>query len=37
MSERGKLAPTLQEDLAQLGSRGIPVDIVFEQGEQVLQ
>jgi hypothetical protein len=37
MAEQGKLEPTLQEDLARLGSRGIPVDIVFEQGEQVLR
>ncbi|HYF39941.1 MAG TPA: hypothetical protein VD930_09650 [Gemmatimonadales bacterium] len=37
MSERGKLGPTLQEDLKRLGSKGIPVDIVFEQGEQILQ
>lgn len=37
MAEQGKLAPTLQEDLGRLGSKGIPVDIVFEQGEQVLQ
>ena len=37
MSEQGKLTPTLQEDLARLGTRGIPVDIVFEQGKQVLQ
>jgi hypothetical protein len=37
MAERGKLSPTLQEDLARLGSKGIPVDIVFEQGPGVLQ
>ena len=37
MAQQGKLAPTLQEDLGRLGSRGIPVDIVFEQGQQVLQ
>jgi hypothetical protein len=37
MAEQGKLGPTLQEDLGRLGSRGIPVDIVFEQGEQVLR
>ena len=35
MAQQGKLAPTLQEDLERLGSRGIPVDIVFEQGNQV--
>jgi hypothetical protein len=27
----------LQQDLTRLGSRGIPVDIVFEQGTEVLQ
>jgi hypothetical protein len=32
MAEREKLSPALQQDLAQLGSKGIPVDIVFEQG-----
>jgi hypothetical protein len=37
MAEQGNLAPTLQEDLERLGSKGIPVDIIFEQGEQVLQ
>ncbi len=37
MAERGKLPATLQQDLARLGSRGIPVDIVFEQGAEVLQ
>jgi hypothetical protein len=37
MAERGKLSATLQEDLARLGSKGIPVDIVFEQGPGVLQ
>jgi hypothetical protein len=37
MAERGKIPPTLQQDLTRLGSRGIPVDIVFEQGTEVLQ
>jgi hypothetical protein len=37
LEERGKLSPTLQHDLSRLGSRGIPVDIVFEQGTEVLQ
>jgi peptidase M49-like protein len=37
MAGRGKLSPTLQQDLARLGSRGIPVDIVFEQGPEVLK
>ena len=36
LAEQGKLAPALQQDLGRLGSQGIPVDIVFEQGEQVL-
>jgi hypothetical protein len=37
MAERGKIPPTLQQDLTRLGTRGIPVDIVFEQGAEVLQ
>jgi hypothetical protein len=37
MAERGKLSTLLQEDLARLGSKGIPVDIVFDQGPGVLQ
>ena len=37
MAERGQLPPTLQQDLARLGSKGIPVDIVFEQGPEVLK
>ncbi|HJR16451.1 MAG TPA: hypothetical protein VJ808_06320 [Gemmatimonadales bacterium] len=37
MTERGKLTRILQQDLTRLGSKGIPVDIVFEQGLQVLQ
>jgi hypothetical protein len=37
MAERGKLSPVLQQDLTRLGSKGIPVDIVFEQGLEVLQ
>ena len=37
MAERGKLPPMLQQDLARLGTKGIPVDIVFEQGEQILK
>jgi hypothetical protein len=35
MAERGKLSPLLEQDLQRLGSKGIPVDIVFEQGEQI--
>jgi hypothetical protein len=37
MTERGKISPTLQADLQRLGSEGIPVDIVFEQGTGVLK
>jgi len=37
MAERGKLSPSLQQDLARLGSKNIPVDIVFEQGPEVLR
>jgi hypothetical protein len=37
MAERGKLSPVLQQDLARLGSKRIPVDIVFEQGWEVLK
>jgi hypothetical protein len=37
MAEPGKLSPILQEDLRRLGSKGIPVDIIFEQGPGVLQ
>jgi peptidase M49-like protein len=37
LATRGVLSPTLQADLARLGSRGIPVDVVFEQGPPVLQ
>jgi hypothetical protein len=36
MKERGQLSTVLQEDLARLGSLGIPVDVVFEQGTGVL-
>jgi hypothetical protein len=37
MAERGKLSATLQHDLQRLGSKGIPVDIVFEQGPELLR
>jgi hypothetical protein len=37
MAERGKLSSVLESDLGRLGSSGIPVDIVFEQGEQILK
>jgi len=36
MTELGKIGPGLASDLARLESAGIPVDIVFEQGEAVL-
>ncbi|HYH81500.1 MAG TPA: hypothetical protein VEX86_16975 [Longimicrobium sp.] len=36
MSTYGVIRPELQGDLARLSSRGIPVDIVFEQGPSVL-
>jgi hypothetical protein len=32
MAERASLSPTLQADLERLRAKGIPVDIVFEQG-----
>ena len=31
-TEFGAISPALQSDLDRLGSRGIPVDVVFEQG-----
>jgi hypothetical protein len=36
LSERGIIKPTLQGDLNRLAQKGIPVDIVFEQGVDVL-
>jgi hypothetical protein len=36
LETRGVLSGTLRSDLARLGTRGIPVDIVFEQGPAVL-
>ncbi len=36
MTERGTIPAELQGDLDRLGSKGIPVDIVFEQGVDVL-
>jgi hypothetical protein len=36
MTTRTKLAPELQGDLARLSGKGIPVDVVFEQGANVL-
>jgi len=37
MAERGKLSSVLESDLGRLGSTGIPIDIIFEQGEQILK
>ena len=36
-AEMGVIRPALQEDLRRLGSAGIPVDIIFEQGMDVLR
>jgi Peptidase family M49 len=36
LAERGTIPPALQRDLDRLGTKGIPVDIVFEQGMDVL-
>jgi hypothetical protein len=36
MAARAALSPTLQGDLARLGTKGIPVDVIFEQGPAVL-
>ena len=36
MAERATIPQGLQRDLDRLGSRGIPVDVVFEQGVDVL-
>jgi hypothetical protein len=36
MATRSRISPTLQADLTRLRTRGIPVDIVFEQGKRVL-
>ena len=35
-SDLGGIDPTLAADLERLGAAGIPVDVVFEQGEEVL-
>ncbi len=35
-SEMGSIGPTLEADLERLGAVGIPVDVVFEQGVDVL-
>jgi hypothetical protein len=36
MTERGAISPSLQQDLDRLSKLGIPVDVTFEQGTQVL-
>jgi hypothetical protein len=36
MATHTKLTPELQGDLARLGGKGIPVDVVFKQGANVL-
>jgi hypothetical protein len=36
MATRSRISPTLQADLTKLRAKGIPVDIVFEQGKRVL-
>ncbi|RMG23251.1 MAG: Zn-dependent hydrolase, partial [Bacteroidetes bacterium] len=36
MDEKGSIGPELRADLDRLGQQGIPVDIVFEQGVEVL-
>ena len=36
MAERGKITGPVQSDLDRLGGKGIPVDIVFEQGVDAL-
>lgn len=37
MAQYGSIRPELQADLNRLGTAGIPVDVVFEQGMNVLQ
>ena len=36
-AEMGVIRPALEQDLRRLGSAGIPVDIIFEQGMDVLR
>ncbi|QEC50996.1 peptidase M49-like protein [Anseongella ginsenosidimutans] len=36
VEEKGRITPQLQSDLDRLGEAGIPVDVVFEQGVEVL-
>ena len=37
MAERGWLSATSRQDLTRLGSKGVLVDIVFEQSPEVLR
>jgi hypothetical protein len=37
MEEYGSIRPQLQADLDRLAEAGIPVDIVYEQGLEVLE
>ena len=37
IEEMGSLPPHLERELARLAEAGIPVDVVFEQGMEVLQ
>jgi hypothetical protein len=36
VEQKGKIMPELQKDLDQLLSKNIPIDVVFEQGKEVL-
>jgi hypothetical protein len=36
VEQKGKIMPELQKDLDQLMSKNIPIDVVFEQGKEVL-
>jgi hypothetical protein len=36
VKEKAVITPELQADLDRLGEKGIPVDIIFEQGAAVL-
>ena len=36
LEEKGKIFPELQSDIDKLSNKNIPVDVVFEQGIEVL-
>ncbi len=36
VAEKGLISPDLQADLDRLGDANIPVDVIFEQGKEVL-